>query len=120
MKTPRYDIRDEQVPTEPDHSVDENITSLKMGRGETAQVFLRENPTTGYLWNATGSPGIKILNNTYYADTSAGEKTGTGGVHSWIMRAVEEGPQEFSAVLSRGAGSASDGDKKYSLNITIR
>jgi len=68
---------------------------------ERRDIFLKENPTTGYGWNITVSPGLVIETDEYVADPHAPGIAGSGGVHHWVVRATETGNQTFEGVYRR-------------------
>ena len=53
--------------TEADNGKTENVT-----QNTQFAVVLAENPSTGFAWNATLSPGLELQSDTYNADASAG------------------------------------------------
>ncbi len=75
-----------------------NATMLSLDKGTVFTVRLDENPTTGYSWNATTTPGVTVLNSTYI---SGGNMPGAGGVHEWKLEATGTGAQEFNAIYER-------------------
>jgi inhibitor of cysteine peptidase len=63
-------------------------------------VSLDENPSTGYVWEATLTPGFELLSNDYIADdTSDDAPVGSGGTHVWKLRVKEAGESRFMATL---------------------
>jgi inhibitor of cysteine peptidase len=57
--------------------------------GETIEIDLAENPTTGYRWRLDASPGAVIR---HVSDSfQAGKKPGEEGMHRWILRAANAG-----------------------------
>jgi inhibitor of cysteine peptidase len=78
-------------------------------------VRLKENPTTGYVWNATASKGLSIISNTYTApDTGL---IGAGGYREWILAPDTVDTYTFKAVSLRPWVGATADDETFSLVI---
>jgi inhibitor of cysteine peptidase len=80
---------------------------------------LPENPTTGYSWQLSVTPGLVILNESYQPDDPTGKLIGSGGTHLWIMRAIQPGMQTISGVYSRPWESASGNQTGFTLNLLV-
>lgn len=98
---------------------DANTTNLSMKVDETALISLKENPTTGYSWNVSNSTGLEIVNDTYTMDKVKSEMVGVGGIHEWVIKAVEAGNQTFSAVMMHVSEPAKGDEETYTLNVTV-
>jgi len=107
------------VMPEVNFTVDANTTSLTMNVSQTVLVSLKENPTTGFEWNATNSTGLEIVNSTHTTDKAPEGMVGVGGVHTWILKAVEAGNQTFDAVYKREWEPTTGKEDTYSLNVTV-
>jgi len=82
---------------------------LTVPASERVLVRLNENPTTGYMWNATASKGLSVISDTYYPPNTT--LIGAGGYHEWILAPDTVGTYTFKAVYMRpweGASSAAD------------
>jgi inhibitor of cysteine peptidase len=88
---------------------------------ETFRVSLEGNPTTGYLWNASVSKGLTILNpnGTYTQNPAAANMTGVGGVFTWDVKAITNGTQTFSAIYKRPWENATVNDTKFNLTLKV-
>ncbi len=64
-------------------------------------IQLRENPTTGFGWNATVSTGLQIQSSDYQQDKAAEGMVGVGGTRTWVLVANDLGTQKFSASYRR-------------------
>lgn len=85
--------------------------------GERVLVRLSENPTTGYLWNATASKGLAIIK-----DSSIGPDTalvGAPGYHEWILSPRTIDTYTFRAVSLRPWEGAKATDETFSLVIQV-
>ena len=99
--------------TEADNGKTENIT-----QNTRFAVVLAENPTTGFMWNATLSPGLEIQSDYHKDDASAG-RPGAGGTHTWVMVAKVPGDQKFSAIYKRSWEAVTGNETAYSVNIRV-
>lgn len=79
-------------------------------------VRLNENPTTGYSWNWTLTPGLELVNDSYAANESG--LMGAGGVHTWELKLTGSDTQTFSAVYKRPFDPVFGNETTYSLNVT--
>ncbi len=90
---------------------------ITMALNTTTDIDLRENPTTGYMWNATVSSGLEIVNDTYIAPET--QMPGAGGMHEWVVKAVAPGNQTFSAVYHRPWEPVTDSDTTYTMHFVV-
>ncbi|NYT07938.1 MAG: protease inhibitor I42 family protein, partial [Methanomicrobiales archaeon] len=64
------------------------------------RIRLPENPTTGYSWQMTITPGLVIENESYQPDDPGGRLVGAGGTRQWILRTVQPGLQTVTGVYA--------------------
>jgi predicted secreted protein len=72
--------------------------------GETVTITLAENPSTGFIWNATVTGDLAITGDDYSSGNPVGEMMGMvggGGSRSWQLTVGKDREQTFSAVLRR-------------------
>ena len=69
--------------------------------GETFNIRLQENPTTGYSWNMTVSDGLAISKDEYIPSTSNGQMVGTGGIRSFTLVTSARGEQTVTVEYRR-------------------
>jgi inhibitor of cysteine peptidase len=67
-----------------------NGSELEMGVGESLELRISENPTTGYRWQVQ-SPGNPVLHLMQESYEPAREGYGSGGVRCWVFRSVLAG-----------------------------
>lgn len=91
--------------------------SIQVAPGSTFVVRLEENPTTGYSWNWTLTPGLELVNTSYASNNTAG-LAGAGGVRTWELRTNGSGAQTFTAVYKRPWEPFFGNETTYSLNVT--
>lgn len=93
-----------------------DIVTIPMGT--RVLVRLKENPTTGYTWNATATKGLAIISDTYTspADTSL---MGAPGYHEWILSPKYVDTYIFKTVSLRPWEGATATDESFSLVIQV-
>jgi inhibitor of cysteine peptidase len=94
-----------------------NGTTVNMTVGSTITVQLKENPTTGYTWNATVTKGLVLTDKNFTEDQHAPNMTGVGGIHTWDVKAAGNGTQKFSAIYKRSWEPTIGNETTYILNI---
>jgi inhibitor of cysteine peptidase len=104
----------------PQYGESDNGSTVDAATGSMLRVVLDENPTTGYVWNATLTQGLFLVNDTYEVNPHSEGMVGVGGKHSWLIRADDPGEQEFNAVYGRPWENATPEDAAYSLKIMVR
>jgi len=82
-------------------------------------VELAENPTTGFQWNATLSPGLELQSSDYRMNDAAPGMTGVGGTRTWVIIAKDLGAQNFSASYLRSWEPVTGNETAYSVNINV-
>jgi len=90
-----------------------------MALNDTINIYLKENPTTGYMWNATVSAGLRVENDTYVADPVKPGVAGSGGMHYWLVQGVEKGNQTFDAVYMRSWEPLTGNETRFTMDITV-
>ncbi|MDD1706844.1 MAG: protease inhibitor I42 family protein [Methanoregulaceae archaeon] len=88
--------------------------------GETFGIKLNENPTTGYSWNATVTPGLIVVSDGYEPNPETVGMMGAGGTHNWILRSGNEtGEQQFSAIYMRPWENVTGTEQTFVLFVTV-
>jgi len=90
-----------------------------IAQGTRFAVQLRENPTTGFGWNATVSSGLEIQSSDYQQDKAAEGMVGVGGTRTWVIVAKDPGSQKFSATYLRSWEPLTGNETAYSVNINV-
>ncbi|MDD1709192.1 MAG: protease inhibitor I42 family protein [Methanoregulaceae archaeon] len=97
-----------------------NGTTVKIPLGTGGLIIqLAENPSTGYSWNATVTPGLTIIDDAYEADPQSQGRVGAGGTHFWIVSGTAEGEQKFSAVYMRPWENVTGSEETFILNVLV-
>jgi predicted secreted protein/putative hemolysin len=94
-------------------------STVTVTEGTKFAVELAENPTTGFQWQATLSPGLELVSDDYQVDAHAEGMVGVGGTRTWIILAKESGDQTFSATYKRSWETATGSETAYSLTINV-
>jgi predicted secreted protein len=101
------------------------VTYTESDNGKTQEIAarsrfaiqLRENPTTGFSWNATASPGLEILSSDYQENSHPEGMVGVGGVRTWVLKTDDAGTYTFTAVYKQPWMPTTGNETGY--NITI-
>jgi predicted secreted protein/putative hemolysin len=105
----------------------EMVTLTDTANGKTEDIAqntrfaiqLKENPTTGFAWNATVSSGLEIQSSDYQQDKAAEGMVGVGGTRTWVIIAKDLGTQKFSASYRRSWEPLTGNETAYSANINV-
>ena len=100
--------------TEADNGKTENIT-----QNTRFAVVLAENPTTGFMWNATLSSGLELQSSDYLQNDAPSGMVGVGGTRTWVIIAKDLGDQKFSAVSKRSWEPETGNETAYNVNIRV-
>lgn len=95
----------------------DNETTAEIASGTRFAIQLKENPTTGFSWNATTTPGLTILSSDYQVDEHQEGMVGVGGTRTWVLRASGTGNQTFTGIYTQPWMNGTKYDKRYSLTI---
>ncbi len=90
-----------------------------IAQGTRFAVQLKENPTTGFGWNATVSSGLEIQSSDYQQDKAAEGMVGVGGTRTWVIVAKDLGTQTFSASYRRSWEPVTGNETAYGVNINV-
>ena len=95
----------------------DNGTLATVNTGDTFNIDLAENPSTGYSWNMTVSDGLKIVSDRYIPP--AQQIPGRGGVHEWTIEATGPGRQTVSGIYKRPWEPLQNNETTYMLNLNV-
>jgi putative hemolysin/predicted secreted protein len=90
-----------------------------IAQGTRFAVQLKENPTTGFSWNATVSSGLEIQSSDYQQDKAAEGMVGVGGTRTWVIIAKDLGTQEFSASYRRSWEPVTGNETAFDVNVNV-
>jgi len=98
---------------------EQNGATVNVKTGAVITVKLPENPTTGFTWNLTTTPGLQIINDTYKPTYTTGKMVGSGGTHIWDIEAVATGEQKIKGVYMRSWEPASGNETSFSMTVVV-
>jgi len=118
--TPTPVLTQAPVPAEPNSfGQTNNGGTYNISLDAGIQLRLPENPTTGFSWNLSVTPGIAIINDTYIPDDVSGKLVGSGGTHVWFLKAIGPGDQGISGVYRRPWEPAAPGVTFFELALVV-
>jgi inhibitor of cysteine peptidase len=96
----------------------DNGKLVTLGPGESLQITLNENPSTGFRWTLEGGTDeiLELLNSNFVQATGLGP--GGGGQHVWRFRSKNTGDTRL--VLKRWRSWEGDKSIVERLEFTIR
>lgn len=89
---------------------------VKLAVGETKEIILDSNPTTGYSWSIIRSDGLEVVEEFILDDTN-GTVCGAGGKQHYRLSAKCPGGYEFMATYHRSWEN--DAIETFSLKIDV-
>jgi predicted secreted protein/putative hemolysin len=103
------------------------VTFTEADNGKTGDITqntrfaieLAENPTTGFMWNATLSPGLEVQSSDYRQRPAATGMMGVGGTRTWIIIAKDLGNQKFTAIYRRSWEPVTGNETTFSVNVRV-
>ena len=98
---------------------EQNTTTVTVHQGTSITVRLQENPTTGFTWNLTTSPGLKVVSDSYIPSDTTGKLVGSGGTHVWEISAQSVGGQMIQAVYKRPWEQATGNETAFLLTVVV-
>jgi len=98
---------------------EQNGATVTVKTGAVISVRLQENPTTGYSWNLTTTPGLQIINDTYKPTYTTGKMVGSGGTHIWDISAVATGEQKIKGVYMRSWEPITGNETDFAMTVVV-
>ena len=96
---------------------DNNGSTVQLATGDTFQVKLNENPTTGYQWTLETTDGLEIMNDNFLPPATG--LVGAGGIHEWDIKATASGTQQVTGVYSRSWETLTDSEQRFVLTVEV-
>jgi inhibitor of cysteine peptidase len=85
--------------------------------GETIEIELAENPTTGYRWRLDCRPAavFQSVSDSF----QAGKRSGEEGVHRWVLRAMNAGSGKISGQYQRSWAPDAPPARTFFITICV-
>jgi inhibitor of cysteine peptidase len=97
----------------------DNGGTYPVSQGGVIQIRLSENPTTGYQWNLSVTPGLTIVNESYVPDDPAGKLVGSGGTHVWFVETAGAGQQVVTGNYERSWEAPAGGAPDFAITLEV-
>ncbi len=100
----------------------DNNRTVTVDQGQTLELSLSSNRTTGFSWSIAGSPDPNILVKTsseYVPNAAPSQVVGSGGIEHWVFQAIGSGNTQLSLVYAR-SGQSVQPSNTYSLKIQVK
>jgi inhibitor of cysteine peptidase len=97
----------------------QNTGLVYMNQSKLITVRLAENPTTGFQWNLTTTPGLRIMRDEYVPTDTSGTIVGSGGIHVWDISTEMPGQQEIRAVYKRSWEPTTGNESAFSMTVVV-
>ena len=94
-----------------------NGKQIDLPVGETLEVSLSENKTTGFQWVFEKS--AKELLSLVKEEVEPGEKIGEPGIHRWLFRAEQAGSERIQLFYRRPWEEKEKPQRTFVLNIRV-
>ena len=98
----------------------QNGATISVNKSADITVKLKENPTTGYQWNLTVSPGLTEVNDTYVSSDPSGKLMGAGGTRIWDLTASGTGKQTIHAVYRRSWEPVTGNETAFDMTVIVQ
>lgn len=87
--------------------------------GETIEIRLPENPTTGFRWHLTadGSPACSLIHDDFSAPAGP---PGRGGVHTWRFEALRAGECDIELRHRRRWETPSERERTFTILVQVK
>jgi inhibitor of cysteine peptidase len=95
-----------------------NGQTIDLAIGQTIEIRLRENPTTGYRWQLMGGDrAVCAMTSDTFKPASG--PPGRGGKHSWIFEAVGPGECDIGFRYRRPWGDPEQSERMFQIHIRV-
>ncbi|MDO9034555.1 MAG: protease inhibitor I42 family protein [Methanoregula sp.] len=110
------------TPVQASHLVvtqEQNKATVSVNPGSVITVRLQENPTTGYQWNLTTTPGLRVISDNYVPSDTTGKLVGSGGTRVWEISATAKGEQKINAFYMRSWEPVTGNETGFLLTVMV-
>ncbi len=97
-------------------------SDYEIGLGESFQIELASNPTTGYAWQWTNKDAIlnvEKVESKYTATDNPKGMVGSGGTETWKFKGIKSGSETLKLEYKRAWESGAAAEVK-SINVTVK
>ncbi|MDK2892582.1 MAG: inhibitor of cysteine peptidase [Methanohalophilus sp.] len=101
------------------YSEDDSGSTIYAEVGDTFEIRLEENPSTGYQWNLTVSEGLGIIEDEFIQSPKEEELVGSGGFHVWVIRVNEASEQTIDAIYMRPWENVTGEEDTFFMTISV-
>jgi inhibitor of cysteine peptidase len=98
---------------------EQNKDTVSVNQGSVISVRLQENPTTGYQWNLTTTPGLRVISDNFVPSDTTGKLVGSGGTRIWDISATAKGEQKINAVYMRSWEPVTGNETSFLLTVSV-
>lgn len=84
--------------------------------GDTVNLTLSENPSTGYRWVLTLPEGVDLIRDEY---TATQNQVGSGGLHLWEFRVTKPGIVAISGIYRRPWEGISGRERRFDIAFQV-
>lgn len=95
-----------------------NCRTVDVLLGQTIEVRLKENPTTGFRWQLTSDGGPACVVNDDEFTTASGPP-GRGGEHTWRFKVVGVGDGDIELAYRRRWESSPEAGKTFKIHVKV-
>jgi inhibitor of cysteine peptidase len=92
-------------------------TTVTLVVGDTLEVTLPSNPSTGHTWQVAGEPRC-VVPRGEARYTALDDLVGSGGLLTWDLEAVEAGAEELSLVYRRPWENVAP-DRTFTVRVVV-
>ncbi|MFE5540068.1 protease inhibitor I42 family protein [Streptomyces sp. NPDC056492] len=95
--------------------------SVTLRLGQSTDVVLDENPSTGYQWQITALPSpLRLKSSTYTPSPNPSHMVGRGGVHTFRFTAVRRGTGDLKFANRRPSEPSAPPADTLTVKVTVR
>lgn len=99
-------------------TVTDPANPIEVQAGETFNIVLASNPSTGYHWELVGELGaVEFVASEYKAEEPV--MPGSGGVDVWIFKAVSAGEAQITLGSYPPGVTVTDGEPEQTVTFNI-
>jgi inhibitor of cysteine peptidase len=98
----------------------DNGGSVTLAAGDSLEVVLESNPTTGYSWRLVEIPDcLEQEGDAEYDSDAAPGMVGAGGEETWVFTAVEPGEGSLTLEYTRPWEEESDPAGTFEIEVVV-